>query len=214
MSSALYQFLGSALDLSNPQVVSEEVVSWTELAPNDHLLHFYDDEQGFYKVLEGFVATGFGQGDSVILIPTMAHRDVINRRLEGCGMDLHTARREGRYFDPIAENFLANFMKEGWPDQQRFEQAMDNLFRQAGARGRRVRVFGEMVALLWGDGQAEATVRLEQLWTDFRRRHPFPLLCSYPKAGFVAGMEKFLGRICSSRTRLIVGRGGRPRAPA
>ncbi len=51
--------------------------------------------------------------------------------------------------------------------------------------GRRVRAFGEMVAVLWDQGQNAATVRLEHLWHKLcPEEKDFSLFCTYPKAGF------------------------------
>ena len=46
--------------------------------------------------------------------------------------------------------------------------------------GRRLRAFGEMVALLAADGMADAAVRLEELWNRLAATHHFSLLCAYP----------------------------------
>jgi hypothetical protein len=47
-----------------------------------------------------------------------------------------------------------------------------------------VRVFGEMVALLWADGDRNGALVLEELWNDLTRRMSFPLLCAYPARFF------------------------------
>lgn len=47
-------------------------------------------------------------------------------------------------------------------------------------RGQPVRIFGEMVALLWDAGLAEAAVEVEVLWNELGRQHSFSLLCAYP----------------------------------
>lgn len=47
------------------------------------------------------------------------------------------------------------------------------------AEGRpRVRIFGEMVALLWAEGMNDAALGLEGLWNDLRKLRPFSLLCA------------------------------------
>jgi hypothetical protein len=54
------------------------------------------------------------------------------------------------------------------------------LIRQATGTGRRVRVFGEIVALLWDAGQVTAAIELERLWNELGRQYPFSLFCAYP----------------------------------
>lgn len=53
----------------------------------------------------------------------------------------------------------------------------------------RVRAFGEMVALLWAEGNHGGAIRLEELWNDLQNSHSFALFCAYPMNGF--GGEKF-----------------------
>jgi hypothetical protein len=43
-----------------------------------------------------------------------------------------------------------------------------------------VRVFGEMVSLLWDAGLIDAAVELEVLWNELGVQYPFSLLCAYP----------------------------------
>ena len=48
----------------------------------------------------------------------------------------------------------------------------------------RIAVFGEMVALLWADGNKEGAIRLERLWNDLAHTNSFALHCAYPRNGF------------------------------
>jgi hypothetical protein len=79
-----------------------------------------------------------------------------------------------------AAETMASFMVEGWPDAAAFWQTMSPVFRRALARPGEVRVFGEMVALLWDNGQGAAAVDLEALWNELARQYSFSLLCAYP----------------------------------
>jgi signal transduction histidine kinase len=69
------------------------------------------------------------------------------------------------------------------PDPDRFAEIFGGMVAQAAAGGRAVRVFGEMVALLWAEGSYAGTVRLEELWNGLRAAHPFVLFCAYPITG-------------------------------
>ena len=48
-----------------------------------------------------------------------------------------------------------------------------------------VRIFGEMVAVLWAEGKTRAAIRLEELWNALTTRH-VSLLCAYPMSSFPA----------------------------
>ena len=47
-------------------------------------------------------------------------------------------------------------------------------------RGRPVRIYAEMVAVLWDAGQVGLAVELEALWNGLGALLPFALLCAYP----------------------------------
>lgn len=81
-------------------------------------------------------------------------------------------------------------MVEGKPDVSRFRRVMARTLKKASAGGQHVRVFGEMVALLWMDDQQQAALRLEELWNELRERVvPFTLLCAYPLTLFARGAD-------------------------
>ena len=53
------------------------------------------------------------------------------------------------------------------------------LARTGGGPGR-VTIFGEMAGLLMQDGHLEASVRLEQIWSELTGTLPYLTICSYP----------------------------------
>jgi hypothetical protein len=187
-----------------PIYVCENEVFWGELAPSDHLVHLYETKDAFLRLLEDFVADGLQGGEAVIVIATQAHRVALNERLEDRGLDLASFRNNSQYLDLSAENCLATFMKDGWPDAGRFNKAVGNLIKRVSRPGRRIRAFGEMVALLWANGNSGATVRLEQLWNEYRLSQPFPLFCAYPKSGFTDDADASLREICETHTKVIL----------
>ena len=83
-----------------------------------------------------------------------------------------------------AQETLSKFMVKGLPDEELFTQVVTGLLERARNGGRRVRAFGEMVAVLWSQGHNGATVRLEHLWHKFCQTEAFSLFCAYPRSGF------------------------------
>jgi hypothetical protein len=188
---------------ATPLYLCESQVFWGELAPTEHLVYMYEAKDAFLSVLQTFVAEGLRSGEAVIVIATPAHRQALNKRLEEQGLDLAAVRANSQYLDLSAENCLATFMKDGWPDERRFNEAIGNLITRVSRPGRRIRAFGEMVAMLWANGNSGATVRLEHLWNEFRRTQPFPLFCAYPKSGFTDDPDGSVREICDAHTKVI-----------
>jgi KaiC/GvpD/RAD55 family RecA-like ATPase len=183
--------------------ISPARVLWGEIAPSDHIAHFYEDDEAFLFTLAGFMSEGLGKGEGAILIATPHHLASLENRLEKCGVDLASALLEDRYIALDAEAALASFMRADWPDERLFEELVDKLIKRASRKGRRVRAFGEMVALMWANGQKEATIRLEHLWNTFCRSYGFCLLCSYPKAGFTKDPQQSMAEICGHHSRAL-----------
>ena len=189
---------------SYPQRVTTEEL-WGEIAPVEHAVQIYASDEAFLEALDGFVSGGLRAHDSVIIIATPAHRSALEDRLRAHGFNVELARAEDRYVPLDAEATLARFMINGWPDEERFRQVVGGLIVRARKRGQRVRAFGEMVALLWQQGQADATVRLEQLWDEFAAEAGFCLLCAYPQSGFTQAARGSLDGICAQHSRVIAG---------
>jgi hypothetical protein len=186
--------------------VAERDVFWGEIAPSEHIVHLYRDERAFMDLLTSYVGTGLSAYESVIVVATAAHLETLNQRLTQSGLDLAALRANERYFDLDAKEALAQFMEGNWPSEERFVQFVSGILQRAGRDGRRIRAFGEMVAVLWEQGHAGATVRLEHLWNEFRARTPFPLYCAYPRTGFTQLSAESLREICAAHTKIISNR--------
>lgn len=178
---------------------------WAELAPSEHIVQIYSDATILMDTLEGFVAGGIRAGDAVIVIATPEHRELLTQRLSALGIDPLAARFAGSFVALDAEETLAKFMVGGWPNDDRFHEAIDALLQRPRREGRRVRAFGEMVALLWARGNNGATVRLEYLWHKLVELEHFSLLCAYPKSGFSRGSAASLHGIFAAHSRALPG---------
>ncbi len=173
------------------------------LAPRDQLVQFYADEPVLLDTLESFITSGLSGGESAIVIATGEHLAAVDARLKAAGVSLTIAKARDRYIPINAQDLLARFMSGGWPDEERFTRAMVALLDRASAGGSRVRVFGEMVALLWSKGQDAATLRLEQMWHDLCRAHDFSLFCAYPRDILKGDDETKLRELCESHARIL-----------
>ena len=178
-------------------------VFWGEAAPSEHIAHFCESEEVFLKTLTTFVGEGLNAGEGTIVIATPAHRQALNEQLTKAGIGVPCAIRENRFISIDVDSALQRFMVNAWPDDQRFADMLEGLIHRASAHQRRVRAFGEMVALLWGRGQSGATVRLEYLWNQFCRSYSFPLLCSYPRTGLTRDPADSLAEICAAHSRIL-----------
>jgi hypothetical protein len=180
-------------------------VFWGEIAPCDHVVQIYEHDAIFLNTLEGFVGSGFLSGDSVIVIATKEHLASLSKRLIAQSFDLGSLVRSDRYFPIDASEALSAFMVNGWPDERLFGEYISQIIGRATKNNRKVRAFGEMVALLWQLGLSGATVRLEHLWCRLHDQRQFSLYCAYPKNGFTQSVTDSLDTICKTHSKIIDG---------
>lgn len=181
----------------------EVEVFWGEIAPCEHLVQIYQDEGVFLDSLEGFVSGGILSGESVVVIATPGHLASLKLRLARRGVNVATAIEQDQYVALDAEDTLSRFMLNGWPDEDLFRALVTRILQRAKAGSRRVRAFGEMVAVLWDQGNSGATVRLEHLWHRLCQEQSFSLFCAYPRSGFTRNAAASIKEICDTHSRIV-----------
>jgi hypothetical protein len=174
-----------------------------EIAPCEHIAQFYEDEGVLLNSLERFVRAGVIGNESAIVIATRQHLRALDDRLNATGVNVAMRRLMDQYITVDAEEALDRFMVRKWPDETLFSKFVLGLIECAAADGRRVRAFGEMVALLWARGDVAATIRLEYLWNKVCKTPGFSLFCAYPKAGITADTSTSMADICAAHSRII-----------
>jgi hypothetical protein len=181
---------------------------WAEVAPCDHMVQFYENVDTLVDALDGFIGAGLESGDASILIATPVHKMLLETRLRERGLDLEALAEEGLYVALDASDTLRLFMRGGWPDAELFHKCVTSILARTNSKGRKIRAFGEMVAVLWAGGQQGAVVALEHLWQDFcKKTQHMSLFCAFPKAGFTKDMNESLDEIMAAHSAVF---GGHP----
>jgi hypothetical protein len=180
-------------------------IFWGEIAPCDHLVQIYENDAVFMNTLEGFTGDGFIKGESVIVIATQKHLDFLKQRLNSQGFNIDDLISTDQYIPVNAEECIEHFMVNNWPDEELFNQFASSLIKRGQKNDRKVRAFGEMVAVLWAKGHSGATVKLENLWHKLHHTNPFSLYCAYPKSGFTQDARASIAKICKTHSMVIDG---------
>lgn len=180
----------------------------SELSHRTHSVHFYDQDSSFLESLTKLIGAALTAGDIAVVVATAEHRDGLARRLKARGLDLEVSARLGRYYSLDAAETLASFLVNDAVDADSFNVLMGSFLSsvQSANKGEtpRLVLFGEMVALLWSQGNIEAALKLEQLWNDLVRTHSFQLHCAYPMKGFdrEEHSQAFLN-ICAEHSHVV-----------
>jgi hypothetical protein len=177
---------------------------WGRVAPCEHLLQIYGNDNIFLDTLEGFAGSGLRGDEGVIVIATARTIHELEKRLRARWIDIDRARWQRRYIAVTAKETLARFMVNDWPDEELFNETILGLVGRVRGDGRKVRAFGEMVALLWARNPA-ATLRLELLWSKLCESHDLALFCAYPRSVFEGGSASSSASLCAAHTQLLPG---------
>lgn len=180
-------------------------VCWRTFPPGEHLVQMYADDATLVESLAGFICAGLTKGEGVIVLATPAHLCAAAERCAAQGIDLPAAALADQYVAMDAAAVLSRFMTDRKPDEYLFDTVLAALLKRAGRGGRPVRAFGEMVALLWSQGQFDATVQLEVLWHRACQMHNFSLFCAYPKSQFGNDAGPYVNRICACHSKVVGG---------
>ncbi|MDQ1680376.1 MAG: hypothetical protein QOI42_1235 [Frankiaceae bacterium] len=172
-------------------------------AARDHDVTFYDRDTDVVADVARFVAEGLAHGERVVVVATAEHRAGIEEVLEQHGEDPVRARMSGRYLTLDAAETLATFMVDGAPRQKDFERVIGRVLDTAAAGGSAVRVFGEMVALLWEQGNVSGAIELEALWNRLGATRRFSLLCAYPASVLSGSPLHDIHSVCHLHANVI-----------
>jgi signal transduction histidine kinase/ActR/RegA family two-component response regulator len=177
---------------------------WSEMSESEHFVQFYETDVFLLDSLNAFIGAGLGAGDACIVVATKAHREGLEERLWAGGLDVAAAGACGQYVALDAAETLSKLMFEGSPEPGRFVEVIGRVIERAAQGRRRVRIFGEMVALLWAEENHAAALGLEELWNDLGKTRPFSLFCAYAMNGF-DGEECAapLAGVCTAHSRVI-----------
>jgi len=186
-------------------------ISNPDLLPDHgHVVQFYVDDAVLLDELAALFKSSLGEGRSVASVMTSSHRVGLERRLITQGINLSEATRNGRLCMLDADQALSDFMDPGGPSRERFLPQFGNIMRTLKtsnvARGSRVLVFGEMVAVLWAQKKYEAAIRLEQWWNELALTSSFYLCCAYPVRTFREGLTVgHYAEICAQHSHVVSG---------
>lgn len=148
-------------------------------------VRFYDSDTSLCRIVADFLGEGLAVRQPALVVATPQHRRGIMNELHTRHFDIVRMHAAGDLVMLDARQLMSAFIVDGAVDAELFAAHATRALERVN-RGRgdvTIRVYGEMVDLLWKDGFDAAAIQVEDLWTRFARSQPFPLLCGYSKAG-------------------------------
>jgi hypothetical protein len=91
------------------------------------------------------------------------------------------------------------------PDAELFSGSIGKLLEDSRSRSLSnnagITVFGEMVAVLWDQGNKEGALALEEMWNAALNQRAFHLHCAYPRSGFIHPDDE--ARVCHTHSHVV-----------
>lgn len=171
-----------------------------------HAVRFYYDSGGLCQIASDYLAEGLNSGEPSFIVATPHHASRIESLLAARGFDVANLKRAGEFVVKNASEMLSKVMVDNIPDSERFRRLLSPAMEVAAGEARRtVRVYAEMVDLLWRIGQTGAAIRLEALWNGLAASQRFALLCAYALEG--VGNSSHISQICGHHTHIVTANG-------
>jgi len=159
-----------------------------------HIIHCYGNEAALAEQVAAFISAGIKSGEAALIVATAGHWESLTAKLRESGFDLPALQGERKLIYLDARETLGKILAEGKVDACHFQKVVGHPIQAMLASHSGLRVFGEMAALLWSDGNHEAASSLEELWGNLSRAHPFSLFSAYPMQAFASRQAELEAR--------------------
>jgi hypothetical protein len=162
--------------------------------PDDvgHAVYLYGSDEELVDRLESYVTDGWANGQRTILFAKHERAKALRLRLSTWDLQDQIEIHDATWA-------LQQFVRDGQPQKDLFVQLVqDTLARHEPGT---VRLYGEMVAVLWQNGEVTAALELEELWNAFLAENHVPLLCAYPEHDLASPIDH--GAVCRAHDHVF-----------
>jgi hypothetical protein len=168
-----------------------------------HSVRFYKSDHSLFNSVVDFFKPGFQSNDSIIIIATPAHWEILGQRFIEEGVDIDWETASGRFFFLDAQETLNLVMNKDVLDHSKFNEVMGGVLACAGMNNQKIRTYGEMVTLLWEQGNTEQALHIEKLWNRLGGLRDFSHFCGYPseQAGMKPDLRPYT-ELCGTHSKV------------
>jgi len=175
--------------------------------PSYHAVRFYENEKSLAQIVAEFLAAGLDDGEPGIVVAVPTQRAAIIRALVARGVDVVSLQRSADLILLDAQETLSSIVADGKLDVNAFNDAMTAVIKRA-CRGRAdctIRIYGQMVDVLWQEGKRDLAIALEILWNQLAATERFSLLCGYAMGPFYK--DAHCDEVCGQHTHVVAADG-------
>ncbi len=171
-----------------------------------HIVQLYQNVEFLSEVVGLYLQTGLEQGEGEIVVATAPHWRAFLQHLKTHRGEVTEAQARGQLIVLDAEDVLARIMPHRVLEEATFTQMIGGAIEEMRGPGRfrQIRIYGELVNLLWEQRQIATAIRLEELWNGLAASQPFSLLCAYRMDNFSTDVHgPPLQGLCRTHSHLL-----------
>ena len=152
-----------------------------------HEALFYSSSESLLDEWASLAEDALNAGATFIVVTFDDRQSRFQAMLEERGVNVARAVRDGRYLRMSVPEAISKWMVKSVPDETRFWSAVTSVMLAAAkastAEQPQVVACGECAPNLCAQGDAEAAIRLEQLWDEVAQTYQLDVFCGYASDG-------------------------------
>jgi hypothetical protein len=177
-----------------------------EPGPDGHIVQLYQDEEFYGEAISHFAAEGLVRGESIILVATKPNWKNISACLSAKGYQPDELFARGQLTLLDADETLPKFMRGNEPEGSIFKPLAKETIEKARQGGKfpRVRWWGEMVNVLYVNGNSRGSNHLEQFFDQVAHEAQVAIFCSFLMDKFDPKIyDEAFGHVCCTHSHVI-----------
>jgi len=156
---------------------------------------YYDSQQSLTETLTEYILTADANERCIVVTQAITIKQLVRNP------EIRTRLQAGDLHFFSAEAMLEDICDaSGRLSDQRFIAKIGGLIASIEQSGKKVRVYGDMVVLLWKSGARSKAIALEELWNKLSQVQSFSLLCAYPEQSIVQKNARLHIDTCHAQT--------------
>jgi hypothetical protein len=143
-------------------------------------LQFYDAVAPLINELGRAMCIALDQRHAVLCAVADSTRFVLEEQLTKRGIDVADVRARGQYVYLDGVDVLADITHRGRPDPVRFLEVVGSQVKNLVEEYPGVWMYGELAAIMWGQGLERGAIELDALWASLAESEPVVLCVAFP----------------------------------
>ncbi|SEF61348.1 MEDS domain-containing protein [Nitrosomonas ureae] len=176
----------------------------TDPISGNHIVKVCRDQVVKVNSVAQYITKGLSGGEAVAIIARPSLRKALMDFLVTQGFDVQSFKDQGQIKFLDAEFLLSSLWIDDGIDAEAFEKFVSDPLGIMKLKYDKIRIFGEMVDLLWQKGAYDEAIQLENRWNDLFKKIEFSLFCTYSFSHIdPSAYDEALERICRCYTHHI-----------